>query len=239
MKLQTTTTLLLLLPFQILIAQIDWENTHYSGIPDVNKKVIFFDDFSDTEIQWKKSNFEKTTVNIKNNKCNLTANKEDQIIWQDLIMDKDGYEVEVRFKSEKNKKGEPLTLVLAGSKNEFFTFEIRPEGNYAANIVKGDIKISLLEKNTTVHIKKDNFNKIMVRAVDQLLYFFINENLVATHPLPSLNGYRFGVLVSPKNPVIVDYFIMCDLIKSGRKADIMDISPNIIPTREDKSRYKM
>jgi hypothetical protein len=154
-------------------------------------------------------------------------------------MDKDGYEVEVRFKSTKDKTKEPLTLVLAGSKNEFFTFEITPEGTYAANIIKDDTKISLIEENTTVHINKDNFNKITVRAVDKLLYFFINENLIATRPLPPLRGYRFGVLVSPKNPIIIDYFIMSDLIKSHKKADIMEVSPNVIPTREDKSRRKM
>jgi hypothetical protein len=232
-------TLLLLFPFQILTAQIDWKSENYIGISDANKKVIFFDDFSETKIQWKKSHFEKTVMDIEKNECILTANKEEQIIWQDLIMDKDGYEVEVRFKSTKDKTKEPLTLVLAGSKNEFFTFEITPEGTYAANIIKDDTKISLIEENTTVHINKDNFNKITVRAVDKLLYFFINENLIATRPLPPLRGYRFGVLVSPKNPIIIDYFIMSDLIKSHKKADIMEVSPNVIPTREDKSRRKM
>lgn len=232
-------TLLFLLPFQILTAQIDWKNDDYIGIPDVNKKVIFFDDFSDTKIQWKKSDFEKAVMDFEKNECTLTANKEEQIIWQDLIMDKDGYEVEVRFKSAKDKTKEPLTLVLAGSKDEFFTFEITPEGTYAANIVKSNVKTPLLQESTTVHLDKDDFNKITVRAVDKLLYFFINENLIATRPLPPLRGYRFGILSSPKNPIILDYFIMSDLIKSRRNADIMEISPNIIPTREEKSKRKM
>jgi hypothetical protein len=231
--------LLFLLPFQIITAQIDWRNDDYIGISDANKKVIFFDDFSDTKIQWKKSDFEKTITNIEKNECLLTASKEKQIIWQDLVMDKDGYEVEVRFKSAKDKTKELLTLVLAGSKNEFFTFEITPEGTYAANIVRDNVKVPLLQENTTVYLDKDDFNKITVRAVDKLLYFFINENLIATRPLPPLKGYRFGILVSPKNPIIVDYFIMSDLIKSRRNADIVEISPNKIPSKEDNSRRKM
>jgi hypothetical protein len=78
-------TLLLLFPFQILTAQIDWKSENYIGISDANKKVIFFDDFSETKIQWKKSHFEKTVMDIEKNECTLTANKEEQIIWQDLI----------------------------------------------------------------------------------------------------------------------------------------------------------
>lgn len=234
-----TTTLLLLLPFQILTAQIDWKNDDYNGIPDVNKKVMFFDDFSDAKKQWKVSDFEKTTMTIEENKCTLTANKEEQIIWRDLVMDKDGYEVEVRFKSEKDKSKEPLTLMLAGSKNEFFTFEITPDGTYASNIVKDGVKTPLVNENTSVHIIKEGYNKVTVRVVDKILYFFVNENLIATRPLPPLSGYRFGILASPKNSVVIDYFIMSDLIKPRRNADMMETPPNIIPTREDKSKHKM
>lgn len=234
-----TTTLLLLLPFQILTAQLDWKNDDYFGIPDANKKVIFFDGFSDAKMQWKKSDFEKATTTLEDNKCTFNATKEEQVIWQDLIMDKDGYEVEVRFKSEKDKNNEPLTVVLAGSKNEFFTFEITPDGTYASNIVKDNIKTPLVNENTSVHIVKDAFNKITVRAVDKVLYFFINENLIATRPMPTLSGYRFGILASPKNSIVIDYFIMSDLIKPRRNADIMEAPSNIIPSREDKSKRKM
>lgn len=232
-------TLLFLLPLQILPNQTDWIVDHYIGIPDANKKVIFFDGFSDTKTQWKKSDFQKTITEVKENECTLTANKESQIIWQDLVMDKDGYEIEVRFKSKKDKIEEPLTLILAGSKNEFIAFEIMPEGSYAANIIKGYVKIPLLNEVSTVHINREDFNKVTIRSINKLLYFFINEHLIATCPLPLLKGYRFGVMATPKNPIIIDYLIMSDLIKPRQNTYTIKKPPSITPNKEQKSRYKM
>lgn len=229
--------IILLLPFQCLFAQDDWNVERYEGVPTTAKKVIFFDDFSTDNAFWKKSDHEKIKTEINNGKCTFAASKTEQTIWQELVMDKDGYELEVKLSSAKNKTKEPLKILLAGSKGEMLTFEIKPEGSYAANITRSGVTTALINEHPSVHIKQDA-NKVMIRVVDNSIYFFINEHLVATRPLPPLKGYRFGIVATPKNPVIVDYFIMTDLIKSRRNADFTE-KDAVIEDKEEKSRHKM
>lgn len=234
---KTTFAILFLLTFNSIFAQIDWNAELYDGVPSSDKKVIFFDDFSNDDAFWKKSDFEKAKTVIKDGHCTFSASKTEQIIWQELVMDKDGYELEVKLTSAKGKTKEPLTVLLAGSKEERLTFEIKPEGSYSATVTRSTGTTTLIQERPSVHIKQDA-NKIMIRVIDNLIYFFINENLVATRPLPPLKGYRYGVVVAPRNPVIIDYFIMSDLVKSRRNADFTG-KDAYIEEKEEKSRHKM
>lgn len=230
-------TTLILLSCQYAFSQTDWKPNQYHGIPSAEKKVFFFDGFSNENESWKKSDFEKTTMDIDDGKCQLSASKEDQIIWQDLIMDKDGYEFEVKLSSTKNKEKEPLQIMLKGSKTDMLTFNLYPEGNFSISLLKRGTETTIKEKRPSVHIKKDA-NRVLVREVDGALYFFINENLVTSISTPSISGYRFGVIVTPKNPVTIDYVIMSDLVKSRRNADYTEKNGKMID-KEERSRYKM
>lgn len=230
-------TTLILISFQYASAQIEWKPNQYHGVPSAEKKVIFFDDFSNEDESWKKSDFQKTTTEIKKGKCHLSASKDNQTIWQDLIMDKDGYEFEVKLSSTKNKEKEPLRVMLKGSKTDMLTFDIYPEGNFSITLQKRGTETIIKEKRPSVHINKES-NKLMVREVGGALYFFINENFVTSISTPSISGYRFGVLVTPKNPVSIDYVIMSDLVKSRRNADYTEKEGKTIH-KEERSRYKM
>lgn len=230
-------TTLLLLSFQYVFAQVDWKPNQYHGIPSVEKKVIFFDDFSNTDESWKKSDFQKTTTDIDDGKCKLSASKEDQMIWQDLIMDKDGYEFEVKLSSTKNKEKEPLKLVLKGSKTDMLTFNLYPEGNFSITLINRGTKTTIKENRPSVHITKGS-NKLLVREIDGTLYFFINENYVTSISTLSINGYRFGIIATPKNPVTINYVIMSDLVKSRRNTDFTGKNGEILD-KEERSRYKM
>ena len=233
-------TLLLLLPFQLSFAQLDWKEDTFDGIANSDKKVVFFDDFSTTNAFWKKSDFEKTITAIENGKCKLSSVKSEQMIWQELVMDKDGFELEIKISSEKNKTGEPLKIILAGSKDDYLTFELKPEGSYTSNVVRGDVVTPLINecKSTAINI---DANIVTIRKIDKSIYFFVNGQLLASRVFPPLSGYRFGVATDTKNSVLLEYFLMSDLIKSRRNADFnaKDGEDNSLIDREEKGRYKM
>ncbi|MFK7946691.1 MAG: hypothetical protein AB8G11_03800 [Saprospiraceae bacterium] len=230
-------TTLILLSCQYIFAQVDWKPNQYHGVPSAEKKVIFFDDFSNENESWKKSDFEKTTTIIEDGECKLSASREEQIIWQDLVMDKDGYDFEVNLSSTKGKEKEPLKIMLKGSKTEMITFDLYPEGNFSINLLKNGATTTIKNKRPSVHIKND-VNKVLVREVNSVLYFFINENFVTSISTPSINGYRFGIIVAPKNPITINYVIMSDLVKSRRNADYTEKNGEILD-KEERSRYKM
>lgn len=230
-------TSIILLSFQSIFAQIDWKPDQYQGIPSTSKKVIFFDDFSATDESWKKSDFQRTDMDIEDGKCDLSASKGNQYIWQDLIMDKDGYDFEVKLSSTKNKSKEPLKIVLKGSKTEMLILNIFPKGDYSIVWSQRGKETAIQEKRSSVYIEESS-NKVLVREVDGALYLFINEKFVTSMSVPSLEGYRFGVLATPKNPVTIDYVIMSDLIKLKRNIDFGTKGDAMID-KEERSKYKM
>ncbi len=236
---KTWYTLSLSLLFLLPLHAQDWNLETYDGIPSKNKKIAFFDDFSGTDKSWKKSDFQNTLNSMDKGECLVESKQSEQIFWQDLIMDKGGFELEVRIASQKAKTKEPITIVLAGSKENMLTFEIKPEGTYRADVTKNGAETDFIGEQASTSIKTD-YNKITIRQFNNEIYFFINEQLVANRPFPPLTGYRFGILVTPKNPVIVDYFLMNHLLETKGSADFSsEKGGESTLTKEERSRHKM
>jgi hypothetical protein len=213
----------------------EWNPEEYHGISDDDVKVIFFDDFTNNKKFWKKSDFKKTKISIESGSCHLSA-KEEQQIWQEFVMDKDGFELETSFRSAKPKSKKPLNVFICGSRDKMLTFSIFPDKTYKVSLIEGDSKKDFIKKTPSAFINTTN-NKITIRKVDETLYFFINEQLTATHTFPNLSGYRYGFTTS-KNDIVIDYFIMSDLVKDKRNADFNMKNGEPIDV-EERGRYKM
>lgn len=231
-----STTLILFFAASIFSTNtFDWYAENYQGIPSDDIKVIFFDDFNDDSRFWKKSDFKKAKILIENGTCELTAKGEEQI-WQEFVMDKDGFELETSIRFGKSKSDEPLNLFIGGSRERMLTFSIFPDGTYKATLIDGDSKKDYISKTPSASINLDE-NKITIRKVDNTLHLFINEQLTASRTIPNLTGYRYGFTTS-KNDLIINYFIMSDLVRDNRNADFTMKNGEPIDV-EEKGRYKM
>jgi hypothetical protein len=230
------TTLIILLTASIFSTNtFEWQPKDYHGIPADDVKIIFFDGFSDDSEFWKKSDFKKAKVEIENSQCHFSA-KEEEHIWQDFVMDKDGFELETSISFGKTKSSDPLHLFIGGTRDKMLTYSIYPDGYFEASLINGESKEHYLSKTRTTNIKQKN-NKITIRKVDDILHFFINEKLMASRPFPNISGYRYGFSTS-KNDLIINYFIMSDLVRDKRNADFTMKNGEIIDF-EERGRYKM
>ncbi len=212
-----------------------WLPESYDGIPQDDVKILFFDDFTNDKEFWKKSDFKAVKLDIDEGICELKAKGEQQI-WQEFIMDKDGFELETVITFGKTKGNEPLNLFLFGSKTQMLTFSIYPSGHYKSTIINSKNKKDYIGYTASKSINQKD-NKITIRKVDGMLYFFINEQLIASRPLPKVSGFRYGFSTT-KNQLNIKYFIMSDLVRDNRNTDFNMKDGELIDV-EEKSRFKM
>jgi hypothetical protein len=217
---------------------LEWQPSLYNGIFPDDAKVIFFDDFQNTDKSWKQSDHKLLNMSINAGNALLNAKKQEQFLWQELVMDRDGFELETRLSSPKGKADEPLTVLISGSRDRWLTFEVFPKGIFQVNLHNGGEVTALVETSPLNAIKK-GANKLTVRKVDKTLYFFINEAFAASSPLPPNLGYRYGFIVNDKSEVNVDYFLMSDLVRSRRNADTYQEKGLLFIPKEERSRPKI
>lgn len=230
------TTLIMLLTASIFSTNtFEWQPEDYHGIPADDVKIIFFDGFNDDSKFWKKSDFKKAKVEIENSQCYFFAKGEEHI-WQDFVMDKDGFELETSISFGDKKSTAPLHLFIGGTRDKMLTCSIYTDGYFEANLIDGQSKKVYIPKTRMMNITPSN-NKITIRKVDEMLYFFVNEILVTARPFPNISGYRYGFTTS-KNDLLINYFIMSDLVRDKRNADFTMKNGEIIDF-EERSRYKM
>ena len=186
-----------------------------------NKKTeIFYDSFNSNKNNWSKVN------NVPNNSrieggyfiLNSRGSKGVKTVKRIEIDTDQDFEIETRFKitSISSRQRFLHSFTFGGSSNQRFFFGINGEGSYRISYYDNYQHYLIKNWTESKFIRKGDFNKLTVRKVKDLFFFFINEKPVYISKFKSFFGNMIGYSVGRQTEIQIDYLKVYHLGKKGR-----------------------
>lgn len=176
----------------------------YKGVSKELKTSVFSDEFESNENNWSNNN---EGVEIVNGKLKIEASANNMKLLKaiDINENKD-FEIEtsIRFVSGSDKKAFGLIWGRNDESNKHFSLIYNNEGFVAINKYTGAY-IPLVEPTNCKDLKSNENNKITIRKSDDLLYFFVNEQLLTNLPFKYFYGNMLGFSIPQGTTIEVDY----------------------------------
>ncbi|MFM2392328.1 MAG: hypothetical protein RLZZ546_305 [Bacteroidota bacterium] len=179
----------------------------YTGLPITCKNEVFIDLFSTNENAW--SEFKNSTEGIFeviNGKYSIqTANYNSFFTRRSLEKFPSNFEMEVDFKfTQSLNKSSFFGLTFLGQEWEYYMLGYNLENKAVLAKSIGQNMPLQIVKSVTTQTYLNEFNKLTVRRIDNMLYFFINENLVFS--LNNLEGFGadFGFRLPGNSKLEID-----------------------------------
>lgn len=218
----------------IIEAQTKWQPHLYDGIENIQKKALFFDDFSKLNNNWTENKVKELSVSTNNNQLTISSNakKSKDIVLSVSVNENKNFEIETKIKFNKGNSRRAFGIVWGKSieLNKFYSFIINNEQNYAINKFSGAY-ISYIKPTQSSAIKINQYNKLTIRKVDNMMYFFINEILVNKIIFTYLYDNYFGISLGGGCKITLDYFKISEIDDK-----IINTAPKIIVnTTKDKN----
>lgn len=217
---------LLLLSLSTLLAQ---DPAEYSFSKNSPKEKIFSDDFEKFNNYWLLGIEEGSWIeNIENGQLffqSLTDKPKEDLLPVIIDQNRD-FEIEsqLRFVEGKMDKGYGLQWGKAVNPMKQFDFLLTGAGHFTLDKYTGKfhdfVPFTLSDK-----VNRYAANKLTIRKVSDMYYFFLNEHLVHTMPFEPFYGNMLGFQVAENSTILVDYIEVAylDRVQSGKsKVLIMD-----------------
>lgn len=215
-----------------VIAQNVWNAEEYNGIPLTDKKIHFFDDFIDNRNNW-------TIGEDKGSARKITGayyyfESKDEGNWRDIISvsvdEKKDFEIELKTRFIKGTDdGYGLEWGRKSFKDwQLFDFLVNGSGQYT--IAKYDQTWFDYVAWQTSNIVGKTDNKFTVRKVNNIYYFFLNEQFVHSTDYEPFYGDFIGFKSANKSTIHIDYLRISYLKKTltVTQAIKKDITPPTI-----------
>ena len=223
--------LMLLIANSIVLcsAQSDWQPQKYHGVNPGNKSSLFTDYFDDNSHKWNLQSTGGIVVKLddgflilksENNKNTVTAKIE--------INENENFEIEtsLKFLSGNKKRAFGLQWGKSIKGDRYFSFVINASGQFAISKYSGAY-ISYKQEAESSLIRTNGFNKLTIRKVDNMMYFFLNETLVYSREYKLAYGKFIGFQSAGGNTVQADYLTIKKLNykKENKPPEILFIEP--------------
>ena len=213
----------LLISYFIAIAafcysQNNWQPETYNGIPENDKLHVFFDQFNDNSNLWDIGEVKDSWLEKIENGY-LYFQSLDYLPNEDYlpmpIDENKNFEIEasIAFHSGDNIQAYGLQWGKTAEENKQFDFFISGNGQYTIDKFTGEFT-DYVPFTSSELVKKDDYNKLTVRKIDDQYYFFLNEKLVHQMPFEPFMGKNIGIQVGKKSAIRVDYIRLSELINT-------------------------
>ncbi|MFC2138266.1 caspase family protein [Bacteroidota bacterium] len=209
---------LLLTASVLCYSQSNWQPESYSGIPENDKLSIFSDEFNDNNNLWDVGQ-EKDSWLEKIENGYLYFQSLDYLPNEDYLPmpfdESKDFEIElsIAFDSGDNIQAYGLQWGKTAEEHKQFDFFISGNGQYTIDKFTGEFT-DYVPFTSSDLVKKDDYNKLTVRKIDDQYYFFLNESLIHKMPFEPFMGKNIGFQVGKKSAVRVDYIKVSELINS-------------------------
>jgi hypothetical protein len=217
----------------IMGAQEKTSPSDYSFSKGLKSQVVLNDDFSKFSNYW--------LLGIEENSWSESI-EDGHLVFQSLtdkakedllpvILDqKRNFEIEtsIRFVEGKMDKGYGLQWGKAINPLKQFDFLLTGSGHYTIDKYTGDFK-DYVPFTLSENVNRYAFNKLTVRKVADMYYFFLNEKLVYSMPFEPFFGNLLGFQVAENSTIRVDNIEIAYLDKAAEgksKVLIMDYKFN-------------
>jgi Caspase domain len=221
-----------------LTAQEKTTPSDYSYSNGLKAQYIFQDDFSKFSNYWLLGIEENSwSENIESGHLVFQSltNKPKEDLLPVIIDQKRSFEIEtsIRFVEGKMDKGYGLQWGKAINPMKQFDFLLTGAGHYTIDKYTGEFK-DYVPFTISDKVNRYAFNKLTIRKVADMYYFFLNEKLVYSMPFEPFFGNMIGFQVAENSTIRVDNIDIAYLDKmvdTKSKVLIMDYKFN---TKSDK-----
>lgn len=221
-----------------LVAQEKTTPSDYSYSNGLKAQFIFQDDFSKFNNYWLLGIEENSwSENIEGGHLVFQSltNKPKEDLLPVIIDQKRSFEIEtsIRFVEGKMDKGYGLQWGKAINPMKQFDFLLTGAGHYTIDKYTGEFK-DYVPFTISDKVNRYAFNKLTIRKVADMYYFFLNEKLVYSMPFEPFFGNMIGFQVAENSTIRVDNIDIAYLDKmvdTKSKVLIMDYKFN---TKSDK-----
>jgi uncharacterized protein (TIGR02145 family) len=203
---------------------------------EVNKNSIFFDDFQYDDFQYT-SKYEPQNDNNTYGKRHYTFyelssrsyNEESFLLLNEFLDQKRDFEIEISlmivFSDELNPNGIALGI---NDQKEALKFAISKNGYFQIYKETKD-KLIYIKPWTLFKDFKSGYNKLTVRKIDGVFYYFINKTYVYSSPFEPLSGNRIGIFVCNKSNIRISeihFSYFSNNLTSNKEISIQENSTN-------------
>jgi len=221
-----------------LVAQEKTTPSDYSYSNGLKAQFIFQDDFSKFSNYWLLGIEENSwSENIEGGHLVFQSltNKPKEDLLPVIIDQKRSFEIEtsIRFVEGKMDKGYGLQWGKAINPMKQFDFLLTGAGHFTIDKYTGEFK-DYVPFTISDKVNRYAFNKLTIRKVADMYYFFLNEKLVYSMPFEPFFGNMIGFQVAENSTIRVDNIDIAYLDKmvdTKSKVLIMDYKFN---TKSDK-----
>ena len=189
------------------LAQQELQPQVYEGIKQLQKKTLFFDDFSKNDNFWAPLPKQGNSIKFENGQLYLISESDKISETVDVdINENENFEIETEIKFIKGNQGRAFGLQWGRSKtgDRYFSFIINAKQQFAISKFSGAYILYTRSAHSDL-IKPNDYNKLTIRKFDNMLYFFINETLVYSMEYKLFYGKAVGFQTSGGNTVAADY----------------------------------
>lgn len=221
---KTYSTLILVYFFttNLAMGQAQWDIVHYDGIPELDKHLVFEDNFSEkAQKTWQSNDRQKTKITHNKGTIYLaSANNNRGVIWQDLKLSRDAdFEIEMTIRFVRGKREAFSYMFWEAANEKRIGFGISRQSMYKGVIYKDYRYTNFIRPRKYEFIETSDFNQVTVRKIGRKLYCFVNGALVETRNYHPAFGQFFGITVAPKSTIEVDNFSVRELREAPMSMD--------------------
>lgn len=191
-------------------AQAQSHPGNYGYSSQLSPEKIFYDDFSAFSNYWLLGIEEESWIeNIENGQLyfqSLTDKPKEDLLPVMIDTERD-FEIEtsIKFVGGDLSKGYGLQWGKSKNPQKQFDFLLTGNGHYTIDKYTGEFHDYVPFTQSTM-VNSYAANKLTVRKVDSLYYFFLNEQLAHSMPFEDFYGNLMGVQVAENSTILVDYF---------------------------------
>lgn len=188
-----------------LFAQSNYNDYSFS-----QKKSVFYDDFFDDKNNWAGACSKSGSVSFSGGNMTFASTSTSAAAGCTRLIDFDeskDFEIETKFKYVSGVKNNALHLVFGKKVGSWSRYNIgfSQNGQYLINYSYDNDYTNIVNWTKSESIRKENYNTLTVRKVDDKCYFFINKQLVHSMYFKPFYGHQFGFQVPKETKILVDY----------------------------------
>ncbi|MGE0076560.1 MAG: caspase family protein [Bacteroidales bacterium] len=194
------------------IASNDYKSSNYYGYSASDKQLIFADEFNDDSNKWSLgcSKAGVATIYYGNLSFKSTSSEDAAGCVRSLfhIDQRKDFEIETKIKFVSGTDNKALYMVFGKQPSEWSRFNLGISGNgyYIIDKSYNNEYTSIVNWIESNYVKKNEYNTLTIRKVNNTLFYFINTNLVHSMSFESFYGDEIGFQVPPGTELSADYF---------------------------------
>jgi hypothetical protein len=179
---------------------------------------VFYESFDDNRNNWDITDNSELKQQIVNGKY-LFQSKSDEskATWTSVDFDTErDFEIEtlISYSSGTQDNSYGLLWGKSNENNDMYTFLFSATGYYRIDKLVDGVFHTYTDWVQSDLVNKFSFNKLTIRKIGPMVYYYLNEVYVFEHMAPKLFGNKFGFHVTNGACILIDYLSISYLSKN-------------------------